>query len=155
MMVLKVVIVLMAIASYASVANGLCCPGCPLSSQCADGTSLFLTRTAVQLVPAISSVAAAVECVVDLPFFSGACSLWLRLKLITLMWLLSALISSIYMDKNGAIDVHKMKQADNSMLKNLYFEELMLTCHGMITIEEFDENAGRAIQEKIRQELAN
>ena len=85
MMVLKVVIVLMAVASYASVANGLCCDGCPLSGG--HGVLMVpaaLPSAAVQLVLAISSVAAVVVCAVKLPFFR-AYSLWLRLKLTTLM----------------------------------------------------------------------
>ena len=41
MVVLKIVVVLVAVAGYMSVANGICCP-CPSSTHCADGTGCGL-----------------------------------------------------------------------------------------------------------------
>ena len=61
-------------------------------------------------------------------------------------------------DKNGAIDIHEMKQADNSMpvyVQESEFREIDVNRDGMITIDEFDEDAGRALQEKIQQEVVN
>ena len=60
-------------------------------------------------------------------------------------------------DKNGAIDIHEMKQADNSMPVHVQdeFQEIDVNRDGMITIDEFDEDAGRALQKKIQQKVVN
>ena len=61
-------------------------------------------------------------------------------------------------DKNGAIDIHEMKQADNSMpvyVQESEFQKIDVNRDGMITIDEFDEDARRALQEKIQQEVIN
>ena len=49
-------------------------------------------------------------------------------------------------DKNGAIDIHKMKQTDNRLSMPVYIQEsaflkIDVNMDGMITIEEFDEDA--------------
>jgi Ca2+-binding EF-hand superfamily protein len=61
-------------------------------------------------------------------------------------------------DKNGAIDIHELKQADRSMPANVResaFQRIDANRDGKITIEEFDKDAGMAIQEKFRREVAN
>jgi Ca2+-binding EF-hand superfamily protein len=61
-------------------------------------------------------------------------------------------------DKNGVIDLNEMKQAGPSMpayLQESEFQGIDVNRDGRITIEEFDEDAGRAIQEKILQGVAN
>jgi Ca2+-binding EF-hand superfamily protein len=56
-------------------------------------------------------------------------------------------------DKNGAIDIHELKQADRSMpayVRESAFRRIDVNRDGRITIEEFDEDAGMAIQEKFQ-----
>ena len=62
-------------------------------------------------------------------------------------------------DKNGAIEIHELKQQANhgvsAYVRESAFLSIDVNRDGRITIEEFDEDAGRAIQEKIIQGLAN
>ena len=108
------------------------------------------SSTDVQLVPAISSVVAAVECVVVVPFFR-VCSLWLRLKADNLNVAIEH-FGQFDTDKNGAIDIHELKQVNHGVpayVRELAFQSIDVNRDGRITTEEFDEDAERALQEKI------
>ena len=62
--------------------------------------------------------------------------------------------SQFDVDKNRAIDIHEMKQADNSMpvhIQESEFQEIDVNR----TIDEFNEDAGRALQEKIEQKVVD
>ena len=156
MMVLKVVVVLMAVASYASIANGLCCAGCPLSGQCPDGTGCS---------PLINCCATG-PCNIFCCSCDGKCRSSSILQRVLPLAKIEADNLNVAIerfrrfdiDKNGAIEIHEMMQVDNSMpiyVQESEFQEIDVNKDGIITIEEFDEDAGRALQEKIRQEVVN
>ena len=65
--------------------------------------------------------------------------------------------SQFDVDKNGAIDIHEMKQGLSVPVyaQESTFQSADVNRDGRITIEEFDEDAGRAIQKKILKGLAN
>ena len=159
MMVLKIVIVLMAVASYASVANGACCAGCPLSGRCPDGTSctpLFnccATGSCNIFCCSCGGVcrkATLLQSVLELP--------WAKIEAENLDVAIER-FGQFDVDKNGAIDIHELKQQANhgvpAYVGESAFRSIDVNRDGRITIEEFDEDAGRAIQEKIRRGLAN
>ena len=156
MMVLKVVVVLMAIASYVSVTNGKCCGGCPLSGQCPDHTSCT----------PILNCCATRPCNIFCCACQGVCRSPSLLQSVLPLAKIEADNLNVAIerfnlfdtDKNGAIDIHEMKQADNSMpvyVQESAFQSVDVNMDGMITIEEFDEDAGRALQEKIQQGVVN
>ena len=104
------------------------------------------------MVPAIYSVATVTVCVVSLLAFRS-CSLGLRLQLTTLTQLLSTLLCMVDADQNGAIDIHELKQVDRSMpayVLESEFQRIDVNRDGKITIEEFDEDAGRSMKKKLR-----
>ena len=113
MVVLKVLVVLMAIASYTSVANGKCCPGCPLSGRYADGT---------RCTPFINCCATG-PCNIFCCSCAGVCrepSLlqsvlpWAKIAADNLDVAIER-FGQFDTDRNGAIDIHEMKQADHSV----------------------------------------
>ena len=155
MMVLKVVVVLVAIASYVSVANGKCCGGCPLSGECPDGTGC---------TPFINCCATG-SCSWGCCNCGGVCRSHSLLQSVLPMAKIEAdnldvaieRFSQFDVDKNGAIDIHEMKQGLSVPVyaQESTFQSADVNRDGRITIEEFDEDAGRAIQEKILKGLAN
>ena len=148
----------MAVASYVSVANGLCCPSCPSSGQCADGTSCTSHMNCCATGP----------CNIFCCNCGGVCrrpSLLqseLPLAKIEADDLNMAIehFGKFDIDKNGAIDIYEleMKQADIIMpvyIQESAFRRIDVNMDGMITIEEFDEDTGRALWEEIRQGVVN
>ena len=151
-----IVVVLMAVASYAFVANGLCCAGCPLNGQCYDST---------QCTPLFNCCATG-SCTIFCCNCSGVCHKSSLLQSVLPLAKIEAdnldvaieHFGQFNVDKNEAIDIHEMKQANHGVsayVRESAFRSIDVNRDGRITIEEFDEDAGRAIQEKIRQGLAN
>ena len=61
-------------------------------------------------------------------------------------------------DRNGAIDIHEMKQADHSVpayVRESKFGKIDINGDRKITIEEFDEDAGKSIKEKLQHAVRN
>ena len=154
MMVLKVVVVLMAVASYVSVANGKCCGGCPLSGSCSDNTGC---------TPWINCCATG-SCNWFCCNCGGVCRRSLLQNLLSEAKIEADNLEEAVKrfnhfdtDKNGAIDFNEMKQVNRgpAYVGEAAFQSVDVNKDGRVTIEEFDEDAGRALQEKIRQELAN
>ena len=156
MVVLKVVVVLLAVASYASVANGLCCAGCPLSGSCADGTRC------TPLFNCCGTGACNIFCCSCYGMCRKSSILqsvlpWDKIAADNLDVAIER-FGHFDVDKNGAIDIHELKQADHSMpthVRESAFRNLDANRDGKITIEEFDEDAGRSIEEKLRYAIAN
>ena len=149
MVVLKIVIIIMAIAGYVSVANGICCP-CPLSTHCADGTGCGLF-----------SCCATGPCNIFCCHCDGVCRRPSFLRSVLPLAKNAADNLDVAIehfghfdtDQDGSIDIHELKQADISVpayVRELEFERIDINRDGKITIEEFDEDAGRSIKEKLQ-----
>ena len=148
-MVLKVVVVLVAIASYVSVANGKCCGGCPLSGRCSDGTRCT----------ALFNCCGTGPCNIFCCSCSGVCRSPSLLQSVLPLAKIEAdsldvaieRFGRFDIDKNGAIDIHEMKQGHSVpvYVQESAFQSIDVNRDGRITIEEFDEDAGRALQKKI------
>ena len=154
MIVLKVLIVLMAVASYASVVNGICCNSCPkrTDSTCPDGTSCtpFWTCCATG------------GCNIFCCNCDGVCRRSSFLQSM-LPWAKTAAdnldvaierFDHFDADKNGAIDIKELKQADAismpAYVLESAFRKIDVNRDSKITIEEFDEDAGRFMKEKLQ-----
>ena len=147
MVVPKVLVVLMAIASYMSVANGQsCCPGCPASGRCPDGT---------RCTPFINCCATG-PCNIFCCSCEGECREPPFLQSVLPQAKIAADNLDVAIerfglfdtDKNGAIEIHELKQADHSVpayVQESAFRRIDINRDGKITIEEFDEDAGRSI----------
>ena len=150
MMVVKVLVVLVAIASYVSIADGICCDYCSHVSPCPDGTTCSFFECC-----------ATGPCNIFCCNCDGVCRQASFLKSV-LPW---AKIAADNLDvaierfdqfdtnQNGAIDIHELKQADVSVpayIRESEFERIDINGDGKITIEEFDEDAGRSIKEKLQ-----
>ena len=145
MLVLKVAVVLMAIASYLSVVDGKCCASCPLSGRCPDGTGCT----------PIFNCCATGPCNVFCCACNGNCRTS-RERAID-RFLGRAEIESddhniaferfgqLDEDKNGEVDFPEFRQF--VPLSHLSaFRDMDVNRDGKITIEEFDEDAGRALK---------
>ena len=150
MVVLKIVVVLVAIASYTSVANGKCCDSCPWSRQCPDGTHC-----------SIVNCCATGPCNIFCCNCDGVCRrpsfLWSVLHLANNpadnLNVAIERFGQFDTDQDGSVDIHELKQADISVpayVQESEFERIDINRDGKITIEEFDEDAGRSIKEKLQ-----
>ena len=147
MVVLKIVVIFVAIASYTSVAYGKCCGSCPWSRECLDGTHC-----------SILNCCATGPCNIFCCNCDGMCRFsflqsvgpWAKTAADNLNVAIER-FGQFDTDQNGAIDIHELKQADFSMPAYIWeseFGRIDRNRDGKITIEEFDEDAGRSIKEK-------
>ena len=151
MVVLKLLVVLVAIACCTSVAEGRCCAGCPLSGWCPDGTGCT----------AMFNCCATGPCNIFCCSCDGVCRQRSFLQSVHPSAKIAANNLDVAIerfgqfdtDKNGAIDIHELKQADHSVpayVRESAFQNIDRNGDDKITIEEFDEDAGRSLKEKFR-----
>ena len=151
-MILKIVAILMAVASYASVANGQCCGGCPASGWCPDGTRSTPFIHCCATGPCnIFCCNCQGECrepsfigdIIDpdLPAISEAQNLDIAVER----------FHRFDKDKNGAIDIGELRHYMPTYISKSAFQDVDVNGDGKVTIEEFDKLAGRSIKEKLMQ----
>ena len=145
MITLKVVVVFMALASYISMATARCCGGCPLSSRCSDGTGC---------TPFINCCATG-RC----NWFCCNCGGVCRRSSIMDRFLSRAQTEeehlNVAMERFGQLDKNKNGAIENSELREFIpsfalesaIQEIDVNSDGKITIEEFDEDAGRSLKQ--------
>ena len=154
MLALKIVVILVAIASYMSVANGFCCAGCPLygtgAGSCPDGTKC--TRLNCCATGPCNIFCCNCDGVCRQSSYLQSVLPWAKIAADNLNVAIER-FGQFDTDKNGAIDILELKQVDHSMpayVLGSEFQRIDINGDGKITIEEFDEDAGRFIKEKIQ-----
>ena len=145
MLVLKVMVVLMAIFCYSSVVSGKCCGGCPWSGRCRDRTSCIPLFHCCATRPCNY---ACCNC-------GGECR---RSRTRAIDYLLDQTeIESenlnIALERFGKFDKDKNGEVDSAefhqfvpLTDSSAFKDMDVNGDGKVTIEEFDEDAGRALK---------
>ena len=145
MLVLKVAVVLMAIACYSSIVDARCCGGCPLSGRCADRTGCrpllhcCATRPCNFLCCNCRGRCRAPR-TRAIDYLIGQAEIEPEDLNIAL-----ERFGQLDKDKNGEVDFAEFHEF-MPLIDSSAFKDMDVNGDGKVTIEEFDEDAGRELK---------